>query len=340
MKTIAKAERFAKQGYIVLFGITPLSANANYGYIKPGELIENARIVRQFVEKPDRIDAQRFVEEGYFWNSGIFVFQIKTLVEEIKTFAPTFATMFHFNENGLAEDILTYDQLQSISIDNGIIEQTDKLVMIPLDVHWNDIDDFNDLHFELPKDANGNVSIFGKLLAADSKNDLVIANIDKLVSLIHLNDMVVVDTDDVLFIAPKKESKHVKEIVKYLIEKKDRRIINGLTVYRPWGLYTILEATETRVIKKIRVFPTHAISLQLHHHRSEHWVVVNGTAKIYVDGKELIVNKGESTFIKPEQRHRLTNPSETEPLEIIEVQLGDWLSEEDIVRFEDMYGRR
>ncbi|MBS3778317.1 MAG: cupin domain-containing protein, partial [Candidatus Thermoplasmatota archaeon] len=216
---------------------------------------------------------------------------------------------------------------------------TDNLVMIPLKVHWNDIDDFSDLYYELPKDTKRNVSIFGELLSAESENNLVIANKHKLISLINLNDMIVVDTDDVLFIAPRKESKHVKEIVKYLKEKKDERIINGLTVYRPWGLYRILEATEKRVIKKIRVFPKNAISLQLHHHRSEHWVVVNGTAKVYVNGKETIVKQGESTFIKPEQKHRLTNHSETDPLEIIEVQLGDIVSEEDIVRFEDIYGR-
>ncbi len=342
IKSIVDAESYSKNGYLVTFGVLPASANTNYGYIKAEDELGQARKVVEFIEKPSKHQAKKLVENKYYWNSGIFVFQPMTLIDEIKTYAPDFTFLIHqrdTDESKTTGEHDSFENLDSVSIDVAILEQSKKVVMVPLNCHWNDIDDFSDLYHELDKDEKGNVTVSGELLTAASKNDLVSASTDKLISLINLDDMIVVDTDDVLFIAPKKDSKHVKEIVSFLKEKKDKRIINGLTVYRPWGFYKILEATKHRVIKKIRVFPKHAISLQLHHHRSEHWVVVNGKALVYIDGKENLVKQGESTFIKPDQKHRLTNPSETEPLEIIEVQLGEIVTEEDIVRFEDMYGR-
>jgi mannose-1-phosphate guanylyltransferase/mannose-6-phosphate isomerase len=335
MQTISDAESLADDGYLLTFGIQPTSPNTGYGYIKPAESLSIGMRVSEFREKPDEETACKYIEEGCLWNSGMFLFNTETFFSELAMATPEIYESFEQNE-----DInQVYTEIPSISVDYGTMEKSQKVAVVPLQYKWSDLGNFAALYDELDKDSDDNVVYDCELLPLDSQKNLVHSRTGKLVSLIDVNDMVVVDTPDALLISPKESSQKVKQIVNQLKERGDPRAKIGQTVYRPWGSYTVLESSDNHVIKKIMVMPEQKLSLQLHYHRSEHWVVVTGMAEVHVNGDDYFVRPGESTFIRAGERHRLGNPSRI-PLEIIEVQLGEYVAEDDIVRFDDVYGRK
>ncbi len=333
MGTIKGAEKLSAE-YLVTFGIAPAFPHTGYGYIKPGENLENAQKVLKFMEKPKLEDARRYIEEGCLWNSGMFLFNTKLFFKELKTHSPDIFTEFT-KRSDIGQ---IYKKLPSISIDYGIMEKSGRAAVVKLEYKWSDLGDFDSMYLETEKNEKGNAVYNCEDISINSTANLIYSKKDKAVSLIDVNDMVVVDTDDALLVCPRKSSQKVKEIVTALKEKKDERAFFHNTVYRPWGSYTVLETSARHKIKNIMVTPGKKLSLQLHNHRSEHWVVVKGAALVQVDGEEKRLEEGESTFIKAKVMHRLSNPG-TIPLEIIEVQLGDYVGEDDIVRFEDEYGR-
>ncbi len=333
MNTISVAEELANEK-LVTFGIAPTSPHTGYGYIKPGEKEGNGFRVIEFREKPKLNEAIRYLEEGCLWNSGMFVFSTQVFFEELKTHAQGIFSAFESSD-----DIRQiYQELPSISIDYGILEKSERVAVVRLGYKWSDLGDFDSLYAETLKNRLGNAVYNCDDISVNSAGNLIYSKQDKAVSLIDVNDIVVVDTPDALLVCPRKSCQKVKDVVALLKEKKDERALFHQTVYRPWGSYTVLEYSKTHKIKNIRVMPGRKLSLQLHNHRSEHWVVVKGMALVHVDEEEYSLNEGESTFIKPKTKHRLTNAGAF-PLEIIEVQLGEYVGEDDIVRFEDEYGR-
>ncbi len=334
MDTIRGAEKLSGE-YLVTFGITPAFPHTGYGYIKPGENLENARKVLKFMEKPGVEAAEKYIEEGCLWNSGMFLFGTKLFFKELKTYSPDIFTAFTEPGSDVSQ---IYQKLPSISIDYGIMEKSKRAAVVKLGYKWSDLGDFDSMYVETEKNEKGNAIYNCEDISINSTANLIYSKRDKVVSLIDVNDMVVVDTADALLVCPRKSSQKVKEIVTALKENKDERALLHQTVYRPWGSYTILETSGRHKIKNIIVTPGKKLSLQLHKHRSEHWVVVKGIALVQVDGEEKRLEEGESTFIKARVKHRLSNAG-TIPLEIIEVQLGDYVGEDDIERFEDEYGR-
>jgi mannose-1-phosphate guanylyltransferase/mannose-6-phosphate isomerase len=333
MKIIAGVESMASDS-LVTFGITPRSPHTGYGYIKPGQALGDGFRVLEFREKPEQAQAKKYVKEGCLWNSGMFLFNTDLFFSELKTHTSDVFKAFEVSDNLNA----IYDAVPSISIDYGIMEKSSRVAVIRLDENWSDLGNFDAMYDELPKDSSGNVVYGCDNVSIGSNDNLIYSKPKKLVSLIDVSGMVVVDTQDALLVCPRSSSQKVKDLVSVLKKSDDERAYLHQTVYRPWGSYTILESSERHKIKNIMVMPEKRLSLQLHHHRSEHWVVVKGMAQVQVDGKEFFLCPGESTFIKGGIKHRLSNPGKI-PLEIIEVQLGDSVAEDDIVRFDDEYGR-
>lgn len=333
MKVIEGAGSLASDS-LVTFGITPRSPHTGYGYIKLGQALGAGYRVLEFREKPALTQAKKYVKEGCLWNSGMFLFKTDLFFSEIITHAPDVFKAFETSDD---IDVI-YDTAPSISIDYGIMEKSTRVAVVRLDENWSDLGNFDAMYEELEKDSSGNVVYGCDNVSIESTDNLIYSKPKKLVSLIDVKGMVVVDTPDALLVCPRSSSQKVKELVSTLKNKDDERAYLHQTVYRPWGSYTILESSERHKIKNIMVMPEKRLSLQLHHHRSEHWVVVKGMALVQVDGKEFFLSPGESTFIKGGVKHRLSNPGKI-PLEIIEVQLGDSVAEDDIIRFDDEYGR-
>ncbi len=333
METISGAEKLTS-GYMVTFGIAPSSPHTGYGYIKPGEELEIGHKVSEFREKPCQEDAQRYISEGCLWNSGMFLMDTGVFLEEVQQLAPDVWNAFE--NSGTIQEI--YAEMPNISIDYGIMEKSSKVSVVRLGCKWSDLGNFDAFYSEWEKDKSDNCTLSCQNVFVDSGNNFVHSNSNKLVSLIDINDMIVVDTTDALLICPRKSSEKVKEVVGFLRKRNDERINIHETVYRPWGSYTLLENSGGHKIKNISVLPGKKLSLQLHHHRSEPWVVVKGMACVENDGQKFFLRQGESTFIKAGSKHRLSNSGRL-PLEIIEVQLGEYVEEDDIVRFDDEYGR-
>ncbi len=333
METIRKAEGLASE-YLLTFGIEPTSPHTGYGYIKPANSIGTGFKVSEFKEKPDTSTARKYIENGCLWNSGMFLFDTDVFFEELERYTPDISAAFTGSEN--IKEI--YDQIPSVSIDYGIMEKSDRVAVVKLQERWSDLGNFNAIYEEFEKDENNNIVHNCDDVLIDSSGNLIYSKPDKIVSLIDVNDMIVVDTPDALLVCPKNSSQKVKDVVSSLKNMNDERAELHQTVYRPWGSYTILENSQRHKIKNIIVLPQKKLSLQLHHHRSEHWVVVKGMACVQVDGEQYFLREGESTFIKAGMKHRLSNPGKL-PLEIIEVQLGEYVEEDDIIRFDDDYGR-
>jgi len=333
MKIIEGAESIASDN-LVTFGIAPRSPHTGYGYIKPGQALGAGYMVLEFREKPALAQAKKYVKEGCLWNSGMFLFNTELFFSELKTHAPDVFKAFEASDDINA----VYDIVPSISIDYGIMEKSSRVVVVRLDEKWSDLGNFDAMYDELEKDGSGNVVYGCDNVSIESVDNLIYSKPKKLVSLIDVSGMVVVDTPDALLVCPRSSSQKVKDLVSMLKKEDDERAYLHQTVYRPWGSYTILESSQRHKIKNIMVMPEKRLSLQLHYHRSEHWVVVKGMAQVQVDGREFFLSHGESTFIKGGVKHRLSNPGKI-PLEIIEVQLGDSVAEDDIVRFDDEYGR-
>jgi mannose-1-phosphate guanylyltransferase/mannose-6-phosphate isomerase len=337
---IDKAKELAAQGYLVTFGVTPHSPETAYGYIQKGE----GNKVISFVEKPDRKTAERYLAAGnYYWNSGMFAFSLKTFLAEIRRHAPqTCACMEEALANGREEESFFRLDLSSMeacpcdSIDYSLMEKSQKVVVVPVDMAWNDIGSWQALWDVSAKDGQGNV-VHGDIVLEDVHNSLIRAE-NRLVAGVGLEGTLVVETADAVLVAPLARAQEVKKIVTRIKADKKEEYRLHRTVYRPWGSYTVLEEQPRYKIKRISVKPGAKLSLQMHHHRSEHWVVVKGTAKVTCDDKTFLVRENESTYISAGYKHRLENDGVI-PLELIEVQNGSYLGEDDIVRFDDVYGR-
>jgi mannose-1-phosphate guanylyltransferase/mannose-6-phosphate isomerase len=336
---IKRAEEIARKNFIVTFGIKPTRPETGYGYIKAQGMEQSAGDVsyfkaEKFTEKPDLETAGQYINEGnYYWNSGMFAFSIGTMMEEFRRNAPEIREML---EMGLDEMIANFDRMPDISIDYAVAERSDRIVVLPLDIYWNDIGSWDSLYDVADKDEMGNVKI-GDVIGIDTKDTLIMAN-KRLVSTIGLEDCLIIDTDDAVLIAKKGETQKVREIVTRLTEAKRKEASDHMTTYRPWGSYTILEEAERYKIKRIVVNPAARLSLQMHYHRSEHWVVVRGAAKVTIGDKEFVIHENESVYVPKSTLHRLENPGRV-PLEIIEVQNGEYVGEDDIKRVDDIYGR-
>lgn len=311
-------EALVKQGYHLLFGIRPHKPETGYGYIKTGAPVgERALKVEHFVEKPDAETAQALLLSGEtLWNAGIFLFQIKTFLKEIALHCPSLLAPFQ--------------EMPNVSIDYALLEKSTQLLVSPLDVSWSDVGCWDSVYDLLNKDEHKNAKV-GNVLDIDTKNCLIMGN-KRLISTLGVEDLLVVDTEEALFIGKKGQSQRVKHLVETL-ESKELP-----TSHRPWGTFTVLEEGDRFKIKSIVVNPGQRLSLQMHYHRNEHWVVVRGTAKVTIADQETLLHENESIYISKSQTHRLENPGKV-PLEVIEVQVGEYVGEDDIIRFEDSYQR-
>ena len=341
IETVREAESLTQSGFIVTFGIIPNKPETGYGYIEAGDNLGPAYKVKRFHEKPNFELAKQYLQkENFFWNSGMFAFSLKTLLEEFEKHAED---IYHLLKENTFETLLeNFHQMPDISFDYAIMEKTERAVVFPLNLFWSDIGSWESLYNILLHDEMGNVKV-GGVIDIDTKNCLILGN-KRLISTIGLEDLLIVETDDVILIAKRGEGQRVREIVNRIKQDKELSHLAELhtTVYRPWGSYTELERGERYKIKRITVYPGESLSLQMHYHRSEHWVVVKGTAKVVLekDGelREYFVHENESIYVPKNTKHRLTNPGRI-PLEIIEVQVGEYVEEDDIVRLDDVYGR-
>lgn len=334
VQAVKEAAELATENLIVTFGIKPDKAETGYGYIQAGEACGSGYTVTSFREKPDHRTAQQYVAAGnYYWNSGMFAFTIRTMLEELAAYEPA---IYAIASLPFPEVIARFDEMDPISIDYAVAERSKRVAMLPLTTYWNDIGSWDAIYEVLEKDNHGN-AVDGDCLLVDSKNSLVLGH-SRLIAGIGLEDLLVVETDDVILVAKQGESQKVKEVVAELKRRGRPEADTHTTVYRPWGSYTVLGEGPGYKMKKIVVTPGKRLSLQMHFHRSEHWIVTGGTAKVTVNETEQMVHENESIFIPMTTKHRLENPGKL-PLEIIEVQNGKYLEEDDIVRFDDEYGR-
>ena len=338
--TVKEGEKIAEQGYIVTFGIQPSYPETGYGYIN----VTNTKIsegfkVNKFVEKPNAELAQKYIDEGgYYWNSGIFMFKASILLEEVSKCAPEIYEKLSNFDFTKSDEIpfVEFDKMPSISIDYAVMEKSDKIALVKLESDWNDLGSWKSIYDVSVKDADGNVKI-GHVLDEGSKNSLMYSS-SKLVATIGLEDTVIVETEDAILACKADKTQDVKKIFETLKKQNDNTHLVHKTVYRPWGYHTVLAEGKGFLTKMIQVNPGQKLSVQSHNHRSEHWVVLEGMAKVLLEGKEHILSPGHSIDIDVKEIHSLQNPY-SEVLKIIEVQKGDLLIEEDIVRYEDMYGR-
>ena len=339
------ASNQAQEGKLTTFGIVPTDANTGYGYIKSSvDSNDGAHKVEEFVEKPDLKTAESYLEQGnYLWNSGMFMFRATTLIDELTTHSPEIVTSVNDAVNNAAQDLdfirldkQAFESSPSDSIDYALMEKSDNVVVVPLDALWNDIGSWSALHDIGTKDGNGNV-IQGDVFTEDTTNTYIHAN-HHIVATIGVQDLVIVDTPNATLIATKDKVQEVKKIVEQLQEQDREEQFCHRKVYRPWGWYDSIEVGLHFQVKRLHVNPGAKLSLQMHHKRAEHWVVVSGTATAINGEDVLTLTEGDSTYIPIGTTHGLENKT-NEQLEIIEVQSGAYLGEDDIVRFEDIYGR-
>ncbi len=349
-KAVSDAVTMANDGYLVTFGINPEYPETGYGYIEANkeQAIGNGYAVKRFVEKPNVELATEYIESGnYQWNSGMFCGQVKTFLEEFQLHSPNVVTQV---ENCLAVSELsnlqknkivhlepkTFIQAENISVDYALFEKTNKAAVIPCSIGWSDIGSWLSIAQTLPLDNDGN-AVIGENILHNTQNCLVYST-SRMVATVDVNDLVIVDTPDALLVANKNQTQDVKHIFERLKKVKHPTSDLHQTVHRPWGTYTVLEEGPFYKIKRIEVKPGQALSNQLHEQRSEHWVVVDGEATVIQDDKVIKLTTSQSTYIQAGEKHRLMNASD-KVLVIIEVQCGNYLGEDDILRFDDLYGR-
>jgi mannose-1-phosphate guanylyltransferase / mannose-6-phosphate isomerase len=345
-RAVHAAVRAAHAGHLAAFGIVPRTPETGYGYILRGaELPAGSWRIARFVEKPERAKAEEFIASGdYYWNSGMFLFGARRYLEELGRHAPdiaqacqrTYASAqrdLDFTRVGAAE----FAACRAESIDYAVMEKTTDAVVVPLDARWSDVGSWSALHEACDKDSDGNV-IRGDVLAEQTRNSYLYAE-SRLVAVVGLNDHVVIETKDAVLVAPRDRVQEVKALVARI--KQSGRSEHSLhrEVFRPWGSYDSLDNGERFQVKRLTVRPGGVLSLQMHNHRAEHWVVVSGTARITRGDEVFLLEENQSTYIAVGVRHRIENPGKV-PLHIIEVQSGGYLGEDDIVRFEDQYGRQ
>lgn len=344
IEAIKKAMPLAEQGKLVTFGIVPSQAHTGYGYIKAGAALGDSFLVEEFKEKPDRVIAERYIEKGgYYWNSGMFLFKASKYLEELKTYR---SDIYSACSKAVANVTPDFDFIRvdpeafaecpDDSIDCAVMENTLDAVVVPMDAGWNDIGAWSSLWEVGEKDSDGNV-LAGDVILHDTSNSYIRSE-DKLVAALGVDDLVIVLTKDALLIAHKDRVQDAKLIVNRLREEGRTEWDIHREVYRPWGKYDSIDMGDRYQVKRITVKPGAKLSVQMHHHRAEHWVVVSGTAKVTNGDKTFLLYENQSTYIPVGVVHALENPEQL-PLEIIEIQSGSYLGEDDIVRFEDRYGR-
>ena len=341
IRAIGEAKRAARNGQLVTFGITPTSPETGFGYIKTSKGEHSWLSVDSFTEKPNREDAERYLESGsYYWNGGIFCFRVSDAISAFCKYLPESSPIFDAKEDELNEFFM---QIPKNSIDYAIMEHANNIACIPLDAGWSDVGSWDAVYENSPHDESGNACIGNAELNGGSES-LIIAH-DRLVCGVDLESMIVVDTPDALFISPRGSSQKLRDVVKQLHESGHEEVTEAPMSARPWGTYRVLSKGERHKIKRIEVAPGRRLSLQYHLHRSEHWVVVQGTARVTIcaleEGtkqNEILLHEGESFFVPKGKLHRLENPGRI-PLEIIEVQIGEYVGEDDIIRAEDDFER-
>ncbi|NOH34618.1 mannose-1-phosphate guanylyltransferase/mannose-6-phosphate isomerase [Vibrio chagasii] len=344
-QTVARGVEYAKQGKLVTFGITPNAPETGYGYIKQGEpLSHHAFAIECFVEKPDLATAEQYIRSGQFlWNSGMFMFKASRYLEELAKHHPQIleACRRSLEKQNIDLDFIRIDaeafqNSPSDSIDYAVMEKTSDAAVIPMDVGWNDIGSWSAIWDVSDKDEYNNV-IEGDVLTVDSQYNYIHAE-NKLVATVGVENLIIVETKDAILVANKDKVQGVKSIVSQLNQADRTEHVHHREVFRPWGKYDVIDLGKRDKVKRITVKPGHKLSLQMHHHRAEHWVVVAGVAKVTNDEKTYLVEEDQSTYIPLGHIHSLENPGDA-PLEMIEVQTGSHLSEDDIIRYQDSYGR-
>jgi mannose-1-phosphate guanylyltransferase/mannose-6-phosphate isomerase len=348
VKAVVLASKAAAAGRIITFGIKATRPETGYGYLKAGKPlkgIKGARDVEAFVEKPDAKKAARFLKSGgYFWNGGIFLFPTRLFLEEVQRLEPA---MLAACELALAKakrelgfirlEAEAFKQARKESIDYAIMEKTDAIALVSLDAGWDDVGTWSFLGNLPPTDKRGKNFTRGDVWLQDVKNSLIHAE-GRLVAAVGVENQIVVETRDAVLVTTRDRAQDVKKIVESLKAKKRPEAENHTKVYRPWGWYDSIASGERFQVKRIGVTPGQKLSLQMHHKRAEHWVVVQGTARVTIDDKVFDLSENQSCFIPLGAKHRLENVTQ-QPVELIEVQSGSYLGEDDIVRFEDVYGR-
>lgn len=341
---VNNARALAASGKLVTFGVYPTEPETGYGYIRLGDPIENGYEVDAFVEKPDFAIAEQYVESGqYRWNAGIFCYRCDTILQALQEHQPELYQQalaiwqsLDTSAKPLELPLAAFSELPSISIDYAVMEQADNVAVVEGDFGWSDIGSWKAISELYAQDELGN-RIRGHAVMVDSQNCFVQSE-ERLVAAVGVDDLVVVDTGDAVLIANRNRAQEVKQVVQRLTNVDHEAATFHRTVHRPWGSYTVLEDADDCKVKRLVVKPGQVLSLQLHHKRSEHWTVIRGTAKVRVGDEETILKRNESTWIPVETLHRLENPGD-EDLHLIEVQTGDYFGEDDIERFEDVYGR-
>ena len=344
-QSIEVAEKLAENNKLVTFGIVPYKAETGYGYIKANiDNTANYYNIQSFTEKPNEEDAKKYLDSGnYLWNSGMFMFKASIYLQELEKFEPEILASCkkscqteYKDKDFIRLNNDEFFQCPEQSVDYAVMENTKDGVVVPLDANWSDIGSWDALWDAKNKDKNGNVSE-GDVILDEVKNTYTYSS-NRLVSVIGTSDLVIVDTQDALLVANKKYSQNIKNIVSQLKQDSRTEADNHRKVFRPWGYYDSIDADNGFQVKRILVNPGAKLSLQKHKHRAEHWVVVNGIAKVTCGDKTFSLNKNQSTYIPKGEVHRLENTEETD-LEIIEIQTGDYLGEDDIIRLEDDYQR-
>ena len=343
-EAVERAVSLARNGYLVTFGITPDKAETGYGYLRAGAALEHGYRVDAFVEKPDAQTAEAYIRSGeYFWNSGMFLFKASSFIEELRRHAPDIHEAGRRAFDGAARDreftrlpLAEFSSCRNESVDYAVMEKSDRVAMVPLCAHWSDIGSWAALWEARDKNAHGNVEI-GDVTVHDSRNTYIHSS-HRLVCAVGVDDLVIVETADALLVAHKDKVQGIKKLVSELEEASRAEVTSHRHVHRPWGEFDSIESGQRFQVKRIMVKPGAKLSLQMHHHRAEHWIVVVGTAKVTIDGNVTLLTENQSTYIPVGSVHSLENPGKI-PLELIEVQSGAYLGEDDIVRFEDNYGR-
>lgn len=339
ISAIEKAKVLAKKGYIVSFGVKPLYEETGFGYIQTGEDINEGKKVKAFIEKPSSEDIATFVkQDDFYWNTGIYFAKISTLFEAYKKYAPQECRAFTkemFDENNKIKYEF-YENIPELSIDYAIMEKTDNMACIELTTQWEDFGSWRAVYNNRDKDSKGNV-LDGNVITDKVKDSFVYSS-KELVAVSGIKNTIVIETEDAVLVCDKSRASDINKLVKELKKNNDSTTVSRKTVFRPWGFYTCLNGGDGWLSKIITVSPGHKLSLQSHNYRSEHWVILEGTATVILDSETHVLSKRQSIDIPVKAKHSLQNHTK-EPLKILEVQKGDYIGEDDIIRYEDMYGR-
>ncbi len=337
--TIDNAKLLARQGYIVTFGVKPSYAESGFGYIQTGENLKEGKKVKKFIEKPSSEKVSKFIKEkDFYWNTGIYLAKISTFLEAYKKYAPYECEGFTkemFDENNKIKYEI-YENIPELSIDYAIMEKSENLVLVELETKWTDYGSWQALYNDREKDTKGNV-IEGNVIVEKVKDSFIYSS-KELVAVCGIKNTIVVETEDAVLVCDKLRAADINQLVKELKKNNDSTTISRKTVFRPWGFYTCLNGGNGWLSKIITVSPGHKLSLQAHNYRSEHWVVLEGVATVVLNDEVRVLKKQQSIDIPIMAKHSLQNHTK-EPLKILEVQKGDYIGEDDIIRYEDIYGR-